>query len=437
MEVDRLNGKIQGLLAYISKGIENGLLCKSGTLEQTFSSVLCIAEFDQELSSLQSTLTTARVRLFHSSWRLHAEKNIKAIKISIFILAILTSVVILTVKKIESGVSEPSIINYSPESFEINLSQSYFYKRGNSLQYSSNLASNNIVLFSGAILDVAVAPNNELAAVFTHNELWLISADGKTKRLIGSSRGLLDKSTWDKVVFYRNDLAQWSSDSKQLYLLKDGLDQSNRLQSFPENGKFIRYNIESEAQEVLKYPFRTTRIFIRENSSSIYYSVVDKAVDEYRLFKFDSNNPEIDPILVSRVEIEELNKTSECDVYADLYGLVYRTSILDSRGLKLIRDESDVGVWSVLFGDREYLRIREGIGFKGNWHGIHLVRSNLMNDEPFLVLGVSSNEYSGAILVDLDSGKYRAIGGDFLFFENTTTCNTSGWDLDESGIKFW
>jgi len=33
-----------GLLAYIFKGIGNGLLYKSGTVERTFGSVLCIAD---------------------------------------------------------------------------------------------------------------------------------------------------------------------------------------------------------------------------------------------------------------------------------------------------------------------------------------------------------------------------------------------------------
>lgn len=299
------------------------------------------------------------------------------------------------------------ILDFHPSQFPAKASESFFYSIGNELKYSDHIDPQTPTLFRGKIEGFLVSPDKRKIAIVGDGHLTIVDLNSQQARHVTAVDTIYKKSKPIGQTFFRDEDFQWSSDSNDLYLIKDEYYESKGSQLFSKKAELWKYSLKSSGlQPVLKH-FGGDNYFF-DSHSRIYFDSATSAGDLI-LNVFDGSavkqvpTETVDTIPTSRL-------ASSVDIDSPFYSYEdydYVEAALRDVDLIPSKDSSQL---MLKRKDQVYITLSRGRGIKGAYYCLReFERERLLPGDRFLLVPVSCQNFDGQLLIDLQTGLYQTL----------------------------
>jgi len=329
------------------------------------------------------------------------------------------------------------IIDYKP-SFYIELAdEPFFYSINKTLRYGRTINDSSPVLFKGSFLgrdlsEVYVSPDNQKAAFFYGNNLYLAKKTGSAILLLSNCR---QNRYYNKIrlgdVYYSN--LQWDAESKFVYMIKDKMHVPTPHSCWhaPEV-VLVRIDIDSPTNiaEVINNFNSLNYFFVGNNTICFNFAPGNGDV----IWKCSQNG------IVKEVINFEGNKiflqggtVIEGLPFVSYFGNIYESAIwLSNYGFSLKYSGNDVtDFFSKYDSNKPIFRIQGGHNIKGHYvNGISQEGCKVLPGGRYALLDVDHDNFKGQLLVDGLTGKYRKLPAKTKVYLNLNSLNYEHFKFD-------
>jgi len=319
------------------------------------------------------------------------------------------------------------ITDYNPVCFSERSDKKFFYSILDELKYSDALDFSAKTLFKGQLDRVFVSPDNQKALIVSNERLWIVTREGAVSKIVRVS-GIHKKPKPIGTSFFRDDDYQWSKDSKSFFLIKDTYYSSIGSQLYSEYGILYRYTLQNGVLEKILEPFKAYHYFF-DDLGNIYFSTPNNG--DLLLKKFDGNKFTI-LAKASRNNRKEIKL--ESPFFFSFNNLRTYEKNVSNKGFRT-RLDIDSDEMQVIVNDKVMLQFSKGNGLKGTYYGFNSFRSMFLPGDKYFLLNVATANHGGQILIEVSSGKYKALPKDTRIYPIMNTLNFHDYKITGAGIR--
>jgi hypothetical protein len=352
--------------------------------------------------------------------------------VAVLCLTLSIAVSLLVLSLVPFGKNVPSnIVDFHPTSFAARGDASFFYSIGNELKFSDQITSESPTLTRGKITNYLVAPDNKRIAVVVNGVLLIVGGDDRSVRHVTPVDSIYKEPKAMGRQFFRDDGIQWTKDSQSLYLIKDEYYESKGSQLYSNKAELWRYDLESERLQLILKPFPAYTYFLGLHSG-IYFSVPTEQGD-LRMRYFDGLGVRD----VGDVNAWEIPREQLASKFVDspFFSFSNRDfNELYARGASLALDQKG-GPERLVIGNRSYLALSEGEGFKGAFYCSNMQRSIFLPGKRYFLFDLPyCKNYEGQLLIDTESGQYQTLPKDSRVYLTLNTEQVSAYRISSGGM---
>ena len=347
-------------------------------------------------------------------------------------LVLIMLVALLALLFLPLGKDIPSnILDFHPSSFVAKANASFFYSVGDELKFSDQITTQSPTLSRGEIANYLVAPDTKKIAVVVTGILLVVDSVTHSVRQVAPVDSIYTEPKALGRQFFRDAGFQWTRDSKSLYLIKDEYYESKGSQLFSNHGELWRYDLESETMQLVLKPFPAYEFFFGLHSG-IYFSVPTEKGD-LRMRYFDGR----DVRDVGDVDAWEIPKEQLASEFFEspFFSFSHRDfSQLYTVGARLTVDQNG-GPQRLVIGNRPYLAMSEGEGFKGAFYCSDIQNSIFLPGRRYFLFDLPyCKNYQGQLLIDTESGQYQTLPKETRVYLTVNTEQVPKYRISSGGI---
>jgi len=233
--------------------------------------------------------------------------------------------------------------------------------------------------------------------------------------------------------FFRDDHFQWTRDSNSLYLIKDEYYLANGSQLYSDKGELWRYDLNKGKLELVLKPFRGYECFF--GLKGIYFSVPTKEGD-LKLQYFDGNQvSDVGPVGAFAIPLDQLQRGFVDIPFFSFSTVDFNRSNLAEKSVKLKADGNSVQSLSI--DGKPFLSFTEGNGFKGHFYCSDIQKSLFLPGSRYLTLDAYCKNFEGALLLDTQSGAYKALPKNTRVLLTSNTITHPTFRVSCGGMMDW
>jgi len=332
--------------------------------------------------------------------------------------------------------SYPSeIVNYSPADFIVKSEIDFFYTIGNELKYGSLLSETEPTVYSSdkVLTHVYVSPNSKLAAVVSDDKLRIVSSDGHVNKFITNVESSLRSSQLPVGARYFIAFGmQWSKDSSSIYFNQVEVFKRQGSNYIGSKGRSLyQYNLANEELKKVVHPFPNKKYFFDNNGT--YYVVPTDVGDLVLKYSTKLDNS----TFVDMGSLQKIQTEKEIFYNFTVHDYVKKLVFEDKIKTK-VSDDREHSTYFI--NGKEALTAKKGVGFKGPYFGIGIggsqgIRNAFTPDYKYFLLNVTSSQFSGQLLFDTESLKYKTLPLNTRIYQNVNTFTSGNWLINEFGIQ--
>jgi len=329
----------------------------------------------------------------------------------------------------------PEIVNYSPTDFTVKSKIKFFYTIGNELRYGSLLSKAEPIIYSSdkALTDAHVSPNSKFVAIVSNNELRVVSSDGHLNKFITNVRSSLKSSQMPiGERFFDAFRLQWSKDSSSIYILqKEVFKRQSSSYIGSKYRSLYQYNLTNEELREVVHPLPNSNYFFDNNGT--YYVVstdVGNLILKYST-KLDNST------FVDMGSLQQIQTEKEVFYNFTIHDYERKLVFEDKIKTKISDDREYI---TYLINGKGALVAKKGAGLKGAYFGIGIggsqgIRNAFTPDYKYFLLNVTSSQFSGQLLFDTESLKYKTLPQKTRIYQNVNTFTSENWLINQFGIQ--
>lgn len=324
-----------------------------------------------------------------------------------------------------------SIVDFHPSSFVAKANAKFFYSIGDELKFSDEIDAQSPTLARGKITDYLVAPDAKKIAVVVNGVLLIVDPDDHVARQITPVDSIYKEPKPLGRSFFRDTGIQWTRDSQSLYLIKDEYYESQGSQLYSHKGELWRYDFEPARLQLILKPFPAYTYFLGLHSG-VYFSVPTEQ-GALRMRYFDGHSVR-DVGDVNAWGIPREHLASEF-VESPFFSFSDRDfNELYARGANLATDQKG-SPQRLVIGNRTYLALSEGEGFKGAFYCSNMQKSVFLPGKRYFLFDVPyCKNYEGQLLVDIESGQYQKLPKDTRVYLTMNTDTVPTYRVSSGGM---
>jgi hypothetical protein len=351
----------------------------------------------------------------------------------IVVLAILVPVgwFFFTISQIKT--TQSAIIGFTPNEFAERATKPFFYSIGNELRFDDHIEPNGRVLFDGPLLFVLPSPDSSRVLVVSEDVLWILGNDGSLPTRITEVENLIMGRPAGKKVFRYTEI-QWAEDSSKFYLIKDETYNSRGSQLFSLHGELTEYDIATGQMRKVFAPFRAFRYFMAKGIGIFFGEANDKGDVILTVGQGDTS------AVVTEISPKHFRANDKTTLFSAIpfYSFSlheYASEILPTKGISLEIEHQNPRIGHLSINGRRVISVSEGKGLKGPYLGFQSIHSGFLPGERYFMLNLSTGNFSGQLLFDLETGQYKPLPKDTRIYRNINTHNFAEWSITKDGVK--
>lgn len=364
------------------------------------------------------------------------EKKMKQAGIK-FILLVLSAVIICPINAIAKQFF--GIVDYKPAEYVESVSEPFFYSIGKTLRYDRTINDTSPVVFKGSFFgddlrEVFVSPDNQKAAVFYGDKLYLARTTGPALLLLSDCR--FNKFKVGET--YYSEL-QWDEESRIIYMIR-GSEHVRTPQSSwrAPDAALVRIDINSPGKvvEVISNFNSLNYFFVGDDTICFNYGRKDGNV-EWRC----AQNGKISRVKLQQngeIILENGMAVQGRPFVSYDQGNTYESEIwLSNYGFTTKRTEGNITVFfSKNDSSKPLFKIQGGHNIKGHYvDGIAQTGCKVLPGGRYALLNVAHDNFRGQLLVDGETGKYRELPANTKVFLNLNSLNYDHFKFDLGPTK--
>lgn len=296
----------------------------------------------------------------------------------------------------------PKIVDFNPTTaFTAKADGPFFYAVDGKLKFGDTIDSAATTLLEGEMHHVVVAPDNKSALVVVNDTLFLVAADGSGSRSLTPVGSIYGQNKPVMVRFTRDDGFQWSRDSKRVYAIRDVYSSASGSPSFSEKGELWVVELATDKPARVLAPFRAHDYALGANDG--VYFTEPTGDGDLMLKHFDGDT------------VRELGRNQKdyqlAGVDTPFYSFRFDEydNVVAARNVRLNRITDTE---QVIINDKVILTTTRGKDvFRGKYYCSTLRESAFLPGHRFFLLNPTCDNYSGSMLIDVTTGKYKTLPG--------------------------
>ena len=356
----------------------------------------------------------------------------KTITLTFAAIAVTTLIVsLLSSRNIE--LFSPKILDFSPEEFRETAQSRFFYSIEQELKYSDFVDDQSKSLLQGPVEAVVPSPDGLMAAVVMEGRLLVVDGSGDYLHEVAPVSTYAPDTKPMGKEYFRDQGFQWSPDSKSLYLIRDEYYDSGMAQLFSDKGQLWKFEVDNKLLTEVISPFRTFDYFLG-SSGRVYFPLIEdgknlvfQVFDGGMVKSLGLKNDEL-------VDLRSLFPGESEEVYYTFTKFEYGLFVVRSLGASLVKKDR---IESLYLNGVEVFKSSEGQSSKGPYYAARLTDGAFLPGNQYLVVNVSSENYTGQLLVDSETGVYRILPKGTTIYPVMNTSLYSNYRVEASGIKFF
>jgi len=265
----------------------------------------------------------------------------------------------------------------------------------------------------------------------TDEELYLYNSLSGALNKLGNTVGLysLKKEHKDGWKFLRNDLTQWKYDSSGFYVASDELYDTKKIgsQLHSKKASLLNYTLGSMIPVVEIEDFWSSEYF-HDTVGNIYFNKVNDKGELPQFVKL--NDGKIEPVKFVDLNRDKVEK-------GIFFNFEFVTpELLATQGItyKLATDNDKSSYLSI--GDKKVIEFVEGYASKSMSQSVFRRPIHKTVDGLYLLAGIRNSEFTGNLLIDMNTLEYMKIDSNIRIFRNYSTQNLmhNSWGIYDYGI---
>jgi hypothetical protein len=282
-------------------------------------------------------------------------------------------------------------------------------------------------LFGGDLTLVYDSPDHKKAAIVYGGTLYVAEATVPARLLLKNVDNYAAPGIQQGDVFYKYPTLQWDEESRSIYIVRDKKQSQLKDQIWSRDATLVRIDIDAPNKSVDVIPnFRSLHYFFVGNEAICFnYSPGDGSV----VWKcsYQGNVGLVRSHHGEQIVLED-GVVNGRPFLSYHQGDIYESEIwLTNYGFSLRRtSDGTVAFFSGLDHQTPIFKIRGGYNFKGHFEdGIGQTDCKVLPGGRYALLDVSHDNFTGELLVDGLTGKYREL----------PTKTRIWWNLNSSNYK--
>ncbi len=326
---------------------------------------------------------------------------------------------------------DSNILDFHPSSFPARADAEFFYSVGGDLKFGDQITADSPTLTRGTIRNFLVAPDSKQIAVVANGALLIVNGENHSVTKVTDVDSIYKEPKPLGRQFFRDDDFQWTKDSRSLYLIKDQFYESKGSQLFSEKGELWRYDLDLKQLQLVLRPFPAYTYFLGLHSG-VYFSVPTEQGDLHMRYFDGRATRDIGDVGAWTIPKGQLAFGFSESPFFSFSDIGFNE--LYARGFSLPSDGQH-GPQRLVIGDRSYLALSEGEGFKGPFYCSDRRNSIFLPGDRFLLFSVPyCGNYAGQLLVDTKTGLYETLPKDSRIYLTFNTDQVATYRISSGGI---
>lgn len=330
------------------------------------------------------------------------------------------------------------IVEYTPSDFIEMATEPFFYSIGKTLRYGKTIDSKSPILFKGSffggeIRAVYPSPDNKKAIVFTKNSLFLITLNRPPQLIVDNVYGYDAKKIGIGDFFYTaGSDVQWNQNSTSFFLVRHRKKAEIWKQVSSNDTTLMRVNVNNPKIILQVFDhFTTFEYYSIDNTICYNYPPGNGDLVWKCIYQNDGIN--VRSQTKNKIVLENgviLNGT----VFLSDYNRGEMALVDNGFYIKSL-EKGLAGFYSKFYVDKPIWTMKTSHTIKGHIvYGIMEHLSNILPGERYALLNVFYDNFTGQLLVDRQTGKYKELPNLTKVYSNINTLNNSNFQFSKDGI---